>query len=226
MDVLEGCLERYRRELEFYRAAATAIEQRCRDLLSENGIRAIVSSRPKDPESLRRKLSQRAPDRGYTTVEEALADIVDLAGVRIALYFPSEIESVERIISENFTLRGSKVFPRDSTRKKLASYDYRFAGYCARHYRLAFRDALVEVQVASLLMHAWSEVEHDLGYKPVTGELSLDELEVLDEINGVVMAAEIALGRLQRAVEQRVGSEDQPFRNHFELASFLHEHTR
>ena len=29
--------------------------------------------------------------------------------------------------------------------------------------------ARIEIQVASVLMHAWSEVEHDLVYKPLSG---------------------------------------------------------
>ena len=54
-------------------------------------------------------------------------------------------------------------------------------------------------------MHAWSEVEHDLAYKPFSGELSEDEHAILDEINGLVLAGEIALERLQKAVKRRVG---------------------
>ena len=56
-----------------------------------------------------------------------------------------------------------------------------------------------EIQVASVLMHAWSEVEHDLVYKPLNGTLSEEELAILDELNGLVLAGEIALERLQIA---------------------------
>ena len=47
-------------------------------------------------------------------------------------------------------------------------------------------------------MHAWSEVEHDLVYKPLAGDLSEEELAILDEINGLVLTGEIALERLQK----------------------------
>ena len=59
--------------------------------------------------------------------------------------------------------------------------------------------ARIEIQVASVLMHAWSEVEHDLIYKPLQGTLSKEELAILDELNGLVLAGEIALERLQAA---------------------------
>ena len=48
-------------------------------------------------------------------------------------------------------------------------------------------------------MHAWSEVEHDLVYKPLNGTLSEEELAILDELNGLVLAGEIALERLHIA---------------------------
>jgi hypothetical protein len=70
-------------------------------------------------------------------------------------------------------------------------------------------------------MHSWSEVEHDLVYKPLQGKLSEDEYAILDELNGLVLAGEIALERLQRAVELRVTQEGSKFSSHFELASFL-----
>ena len=52
-------------------------------------------------------------------------------------------------------------------------------------------------------MHAWAEVEHDLVYKPYSGKLQEDELAILDEINGLVIAGEIALERLQKAITER-----------------------
>jgi ppGpp synthetase/RelA/SpoT-type nucleotidyltranferase len=64
-----------------------------------------------------------------------------------------------------------------------------------------YAEARAEIQVASVLMHAWSEVNHDLAYKPLQGELSEDEYSILDELNGLVIAGEIALERLQRAGE-------------------------
>src|SRR5450755_3760331 len=41
---------------------------------------------------------------------------------------------------------------------------------------------------------------HFQAYKPARGKLSEDEYAILDEINGLVLAGEIALERLQRAM--------------------------
>jgi hypothetical protein len=70
-------------------------------------------------------------------------------------------------------------------------------------------------------MHSWAEVEHDLVYKPLQGNLSQDEYAILDELNGLVIAGEIALERLQRAGESRVAEKGRAFSNHYDLAAFL-----
>lgn len=70
-------------------------------------------------------------------------------------------------------------------------------------------------------MHAWAEVEHDLVYKPQQGRLSDDEYAILDQLNGLVLAGEIALERLQRAGEARIAARERRFANHYELAVYL-----
>ena len=75
-----------------------------------------------------------------------------------------------------------------------------------------YAEARVEIQVASVLMHAWSEVEHDLVYKPLQGTLSDEELAILDELNGLVLAGEIALERLQSAGNERVKQQERSLR--------------
>ena len=84
-----------------------------------------------------------------------------------------------------------------------------------------YSSACIEIQVASVLMHAWSEVEHDLVYKPLEGALSAEEYAILDELNGLVMAGEIALERLQKAGEARVAAADRSFLNHYDLAAHI-----
>lgn len=130
------------------------------------------------------------------------------------------------------------------------TFERRFSGYAATHHRVRLRleparsahddthdDAhddtrdetsspspetfAVEIQVASVLMHAWAEVEHDLVYKPLSGELSLDEYSVLDELNGLVLAGELALERLERAESTRLFALARPFDDAYELAGFL-----
>jgi len=190
----------------------------------------MVTSRAKSPARLEAKVRQRARTKTYATLEDISKDIVDLAGARVALYFPGERDQVDRLVRQLFTLLGpAKEFPASSK----PSYQKRFSGYWATHYRVQLKEsslgtaqqryaeARVEIQVASVLMHAWSEVEHDLVYKPFEGTLSEEEYAILDELNGLVIAGEIALERLQKAGEVRVAGSEREFVNHFDLASHV-----
>jgi ppGpp synthetase/RelA/SpoT-type nucleotidyltranferase len=231
MESIEQFISRYRREFDFYDQTARLAAQLLERSLQAAGIRAIVTARAKSAVRLEEKVRQRNKAKHYKSVDDIYADIVDLAGVRVALYFPGERNQVGKIITQLFYQDETpKSFPENS---KQLTYKSRFSGYWATHYRVRHRDASlgdaqkryadarIEIQVASVLMHAWAEVNHDLVYKPMQGDLSEDEYAILDELNGMVITGEIALERLQRAGENRVAVKDRVFSNHYELASFL-----
>jgi ppGpp synthetase/RelA/SpoT-type nucleotidyltranferase len=231
MGVVEDAIARYKREVDFYAQACHLAAQLLDGHLQSSGVRAIVTSRAKNATRLEAKIRQRDSRRAYASVGEIFADLPDLAGVRVALYFPGERNEVGRAISELFAnISDPKVFPEAA---KQPTYRKRFSGYWATHYRVRIRegalgepqkryaDAPIEIQVASVLMHAWAEVEHDLVYKPLQGRLSEDEYAILDELNGLVLAGEIALERLQRAGDQRVATKGRQLATHYDLASFL-----
>ena len=200
--------------------------------LKDAGIMAIVTARIKDSERLKEKLIKRNEKGKYTSSREIEEDIVDLIGVRVALYFPNDREKVEAIVRKYFDIIRIKEFP-DGEQEK-SEYKHVFQGYRATHYRVfpkgdkdnAFEDFRIEIQVASLLMHAWAEVEHDLTYKQKKGKVSVDEYEALDEINGLVLAGELSLQRLQRISELRIASEQKGFFNHYQLASYLFDRAK
>ncbi|KAF4835626.1 hypothetical protein CGCTS75_v002311 [Colletotrichum tropicale] len=86
-----------------------------------------------------------------------------------------------------------------------------FAGYKATHVVIQLRnldfdkhsrgDSItnIEVQIGSIVMHAWSDIEHDILYKPSENEeASADVVQMLDLINGIVMTGEVALQQLSR----------------------------
>lgn len=238
--IIDTYIASYAREFDYYQEAARLAALCCQALLRRSGMRGIVTHRAKSPERLREKLIKRekerkaAKKRGFRTLEDIQSDIVDLSGVRIALYFPADRARVAKLLDGEFEVLKTKQFPE----KGKVRPGKRFDGYHATHFHVTLRggsvaspadrylSALIEIQVASVLMHAWSEVEHDMIYKPLSGELSEDELAILDELNGMVLAGEIALERLQRAVEARVAKENAKFSNRYELAAFLADETR
>jgi len=227
MSVIDDFLGQYNKQYDFYselsRIGYCALENE----LSKRGIKAIVSCRAKRPDRLKDKLIKRNEDKKYKSTEEIFEDIVDLSGVRVALYFPSDRDLVDEIISDLFNVEKTKIFPETTHKPK---YTKRFSGYWASHYRVTINDSdkenerykntRFEIQVASVLMHAWAEVEHDLVYKPISGGLSEEELAILDEINGLVLSGEIALERLQKAMTKRT-KETKGISDRYELTSFI-----
>ena len=236
MSIIDSFLQRYAKEYDYYYELARQVASTCETLLHRNGIRAIVTYRAKKPDSLKEKLIKRHESKNYKSIEQIYKDIVDLAGVRIATYFPGDREEIGRLIENEFVTQKVKMFPNNDQKNPVVfSYRKRFAGYDAIHYRVNIKEerldenykrytqAQVEIQIASSLMHAWAEVEHDMAYKPKIGSLSEDEFRILDELNGLVLSGEIALERLQKAFKSRISAIDHQFNNHFELAALIRE---
>jgi ppGpp synthetase/RelA/SpoT-type nucleotidyltranferase len=226
MKIIEDFIQQYNKEYDYYQKLSQIIAGQIEDQLFKRGIKAIVTFRAKRPDRLKDKLLKRNDEKQYKSVVEVFEDIVDLSGIRVSLYFPSEREIVDEVINELFVIEKKKIFPTEAHKPV---HTKRFSGYWATHYRVKLKaeaslkryaDTIAEIQVASVLMHAWSEVEHDLVYKPFSGNLSGGELAILDEINGLVLSGEIALERLQIAMSERTKKQTD-ITDKYELTNFL-----
>jgi len=137
-------------------------------ILSSNGIVPhSITSREKDPEELREKIIREGE------VPDALFNgITDLAGVRIIAYFPSDVDKIVPLIEKEFNIDS-----KHSMDKRLSS-DPAIFGYASIHFVVEFRPEMLklsefaifdkmkcEIQVRTILQHAWAEIEHDIVYK-------------------------------------------------------------
>ena len=222
--VIEAFLKNYKHEVDFYEEVATTVQEKLDQALQDAGIKAVVSSRAKSPERLRKKLYKRNPEKKYRTFLDIYDDIIDLAGVRVALYMPADRDRVGKIIETLFApVREPKHFPESSNPEAGDTL-----GYIATHYlvtlrpetlrkkELRYADTRIEIQVASVLMHAWAEVTHDLLYKPEKGELTPEEKKTLSNLNTLVQEGERQLENLQSSLEGRTDE-----RLRFEIAAGL-----
>ena len=120
-----------------------------------------LTSRLKTPGGLAEKL-RRKPGR-YVQ----LADVTDLVGVRIITYFEQDVAAVSRALEAVFDVDW------DNSVDKSKFHDPDRFGYMGVHYVMRFESReyagghspRFEVQIRSILQHAWAEIEHDLGYK-------------------------------------------------------------
>jgi ppGpp synthetase/RelA/SpoT-type nucleotidyltranferase len=169
----QSAVAEYLPRLAYYRDLAAVVKR----ILDESTRRRLIKvhsieGRPKDPESFGKKAAQPSPDDpSKPKYRDPLAEITDLAAVRVITFFPGTLDEVDSLIDDEFT-----VVERSDKGAELLEDD-RF-GYQSIHYlvklspeRVAlpeyapFADSLLEVQVRTILQHAWAEIEHDIQYK-------------------------------------------------------------
>lgn len=155
MNIAEA-LEQFELQRPSLELACRQLKERLQDALQEANLQFhSISSRVKAPESLRTKLAR--PDKTYVSVW----GVTDLIGLRVTTYFEDTIGEVARIIESRFAVDFGH------TQDRLAAEDYRVFGYRSLHYVCGVEQApyRFEIQVRTILQHAWAEIEHDLGYK-------------------------------------------------------------
>jgi ppGpp synthetase/RelA/SpoT-type nucleotidyltranferase len=148
---------------------ARSFESVMRDCLDAQGIIShSITSRAKDPDSFERKAAQLTPE-GIAKYSNPIGQISDKAAIRIITYFLDSVEEVEKVIATQF-----EVLERE---RKVSDDPTRF-GYQSTHYLVRylpprnglpeyarFRQLVAEIQVRTILQHAWAEIEHDIQYK-------------------------------------------------------------
>jgi ppGpp synthetase/RelA/SpoT-type nucleotidyltranferase len=233
--IIEDFVASYEKHRDFYNHTAIAVRRICEAALERHHIPCLVSHRAKESASLRKKLYARQLLRGhdYSSREEIKNEISDLAGVRIALYYPRHGEEVKRILDDKFTVVEEKTISRMGIDEAIhGGYDRWFPGYCAKHYRVHLKNGTVnqegvpihntkvEIQVVSALRHVWAEVEHDVVYK---GKLraSRDDHRILDGLSGAVFLGECFLDQLYQTQIARTTTDDKGFESVYALGSFL-----
>ena len=166
-DEVTAIMDEYDKRCALYSAFTEKIEKLIKELIKENDLRVhSVTSRVKTRASLQAKLGR--SERKFSK----LGDIPDISGIRIITYFPDDVDSVARVIQKEFEVDEK----RSVDKRELLDPD-RF-GYLSLHHIVKlptarsqlteyrrFKDCYTEIQVRSILQHAWAEIEHDLGYK-------------------------------------------------------------
>jgi putative GTP pyrophosphokinase len=144
------------------------VEGLIQDLIHGHDLRIhSVVSRVKTKESCLRKMQKADADQA-----RPLSSLTDVLGLRIITYLSDDVNAVARIIEGEFLI--DEVNSVD----KHAVLDPDRFGYLSVHYIAQisqtraplpeyreYRNVKFEIQIRSILQHAWAEIEHDLGYK-------------------------------------------------------------
>lgn len=167
------------------------IEQLIEELLKSKNITIHqLSKRLKKRDSLEKKILSK--NDKYS----CLAEITDVVGLRVITYLESDVDTVAELFKEQFQIDANLSVDK----RKLDANQF---GYKSLHLiasfddirknlpeNIRFNNIKFEIQIRSILQHAWAEIEHDLGYKgiatiPETAKRTFNRLSALLEITDI-----------------------------------------
>ncbi len=124
---------------------------------------------------VKKSYTQTGGEYKYT---DALNQIQDQIGARLVTFYWDDVDAVSEEVEAYYRNIEAQQIEPDS--------EYEF-GYVGKHYILLLPEDIIgddvertqiprffELQIKTLFQHAWSEANHDLGYKP-EGELNKEE---------------------------------------------------
>lgn len=167
----ENAVRQYSEVRPLFEAYATKIRILLTEILEAAGIRYhLIEVRVKTVESFGSKLSR--PNKAYA---DPLTEIKDLAGARIILYYLDDVDRVAELLQKEF-----KVDPSHSVDKGQGLKPNEL-GYISIHQVVTiskkradlaewakYKALPAEIQIRTVLQHAWAAIDHELQYKNAT----------------------------------------------------------
>ena len=161
-------LEDYRKQREDFIKLGDTVHTMLSDIVNDMGLTVLtVEHRVKTEKSLAGKLERNGDY--YNTFE----DITDILGCRVVCFLSDEIDRIGKKVEESFVID----WENSSDKRALIKEDV--FGYLSLHYicSLPFGDKWpdeicgkkFEIQIRTILQHAWSAINHDIGYKSEFG---------------------------------------------------------
>jgi ppGpp synthetase/RelA/SpoT-type nucleotidyltranferase len=226
----------YKQKRPQYEKLVKLTREKCEDLLTNISIKGVVQGRAKKPDSLETKLKDPGFEKWVSENQKSYKhpiyehpDMMDLAGVRIGLFFPEDILTVEEEILKHFnkmhtfgTVTDERTAPRDKN-EDIEKHDippwvdsvgdhWEHYGYKSWQIVVTWKEPpdgvedlikplRVEIQVGTVVSQAWAEVQHNIIYKkPPNVRATPTMKRMIDAINGMAITTEIMLRELRRGL--------------------------
>ncbi|MBU1802256.1 MAG: DUF429 domain-containing protein, partial [Actinobacteria bacterium] len=213
------------------RAGAEAVAL-VRGILDEAGINYLsVTGRTKGVASFAEKAARMLA--GVPAYSDPLRQITDQLGVRVITYVEDDVDAVADLLGEQVIVQDDRDMGQET------ADEGRF-GYASRHLMIALDAAreshpdfahlggrAAQVQVRTVLQHAWAEFEHDIRYK---GTVPAEHAREFDRrfalAAGLLELADREFSQIRErlrgvAPEVQAGADDDPRIDPRELAAFL-----
>ncbi len=197
---IRNLLREYESVYSRYESLGVKLSSIISELLEAKGLKIhAITTRPKSLTSLEDKLRRKTYSK--------LTDITDLCGVRCICYFQEDVSAVVDFLHDNFSI--DRIHTVD---KRISPLPEAF-GYRSCHIVLSLNEARLclpenegftglkaEVQIRSILDHAWAEIQHgSLGYKSVTG-VPVGAQRQLARTAALLEAADLTFSEARRVV--------------------------
>ena len=169
-DVVPAAIQEYAaREPELVLAAQQFVTL-VTSILDEAGINYLsVSGRTKGVASFAAKAGRMVD--GRPAFADPLRDITDQIGVRVITYVHSDVSAVADLLADQVVVKDDRDLGQET------ASEGRF-GYASRHLQVARNGGPnAQVQVRTVLQHAWAEFEHDIRYKGTVPEEHARDLD-------------------------------------------------
>lgn len=168
-------VEGYQRVRSRYEDLATVVREVVRQCLEAAAIRVhSIEARAKGVDSFSRKAgTPLESDPAKPKYRDPLVEITDLAGIRVITFFPPSVSETDAVIAAEFEVleksdKAAALVQEERFGYQSIHYQAKLSGTrCALPEYARFADAVFEIQVRTILQHAWAEIEHDIQYKSV-----------------------------------------------------------
>ena len=161
-------MDEYRTQKDDFIRLGETVHTMLRSMTKDAGIPVMsIEHRIKEEKSLEGKLYRKGD--GY----QSLDDLTDILGARIICYFNDDVDKIGHLVEQTFVIDWDK----SSDKRALMKADS--FGYLSLHYICSVPQGgdcpeemchkRFEIQIRTMLQHAWSDINHDLGYKSQFG---------------------------------------------------------
>jgi putative GTP pyrophosphokinase len=194
----------YRKKSGTYNEYTTKLRDLIDELLQKYNIEFVqIESRTKKVESFIEKIQRE--DKSY---ENPLKEVTDLVGIGIIAYYNEDVDKIGEMIAEEFDIDWE-----NSTNKAQALDPDKF-GYLSVHYVVSlsrkrkkltewktFANMKAEIQVKTVLQHAWASIDHKLRYKEKI-EIPRDLRRKLFRLSALLEVADGEFSDLRQLTEE------------------------